>query len=718
MTKRCLIISGAVGPSHLYRADQLRKSLEILGYTTSITHLNDPVDIVALVDRAENNSLVIFVRCPLVGPVAEALSVAKRRDFAVIADFDDLIFRTDIFSPAYMDGISYLSGDEQSAYYQGIRDYRAMVQAVDGVLVSTNSLADEVLEAGGSAVWVVPNVFNYSTEALARHLRFIRWGLRSDQVVIGYASGTLTHQRDFEEARDALVEVLRRSPSAKLLIVGEFDPCRLSMPRDIMQQVELDSRLRTLGEMPYIYARFDVAIAPLQRNNPFTDAKSNLKFLDAALVGCPTVASPTRTYAELSDGHEILLAGNSEEWINALMTLIDASSRRKAVADAALERVGRDFSPSSHVTLVKNALEGLASHRSRQRIVKRSSIPLPLNQRGGSVLSWILPEPDPGSGGARSVFRLAANAREFGIGSTVYLSPTGAGTYGAELLSEEFGVPVSDDLTGISSGSRLVATQWTTALFAVNAVETPYRPIYFIQDYEPLFYPMSYEYVKAESTYRLPFHHVYYGPWVGRRVGGSPKGKSLSLPFPVEGEYRTPIAASEFRAPRDIAWLARPGMDRRCHGFALEVLGAVLSDAPDVRIHTFGSHELGAEVTGFHHHGVLDAPALATLYRRVSVGVSISTTNPSAIPYEMVSCGCVPVDLDNEVSRTTYQGMSDVPLLLDLDPYLASRQILTLLEDERDLARRRKKALAVAPTLPSVRQISRKFANFIKSLNK
>src|SRR6202035_5617488 len=51
--------------------------------------------------------------------------------------------------------------------------------------------------------------------------------------------------------------------------------------------------MRPLRELPDELARFDINIAPLEVGNPFCEAKSELKFFEAALVEVCTVASPT-----------------------------------------------------------------------------------------------------------------------------------------------------------------------------------------------------------------------------------------------------------------------------------------------------------------------------------------------------------------------------------------------------------------------------------------
>ena len=42
--------------------------------------------------------------------------------------------------------------------------------------------------------------------------------------------------------------------------------------------------------------------------------------------------------------------------------------------------------------------------------------------------------------------------------------------------------------------------------------ELPTRRLYFIQDFEPLFYPAGAEYVLAEETYRFGFRAITVGP--------------------------------------------------------------------------------------------------------------------------------------------------------------------------------------------------------------
>ena len=47
-----------------------------------------------------------------------------------------------------------------------------------------------------------------------------------------------------------------------------------------------------LHHLPDEIARFDINLAPLEPDNPFCDAKSELKYFEGALAGVCTIASP------------------------------------------------------------------------------------------------------------------------------------------------------------------------------------------------------------------------------------------------------------------------------------------------------------------------------------------------------------------------------------------------------------------------------------------
>src|SRR6185295_4097790 len=63
----------------------------------------------------------------------------------------------------------------------------------------------------------------------------------------------------------------------------------------------------------------------------------------------------------------------------------------------------------------------------------------------------------------------------------------------------------------------VVATAWPTAYAAFNSCCSGKR-FYFVQDYEPYFYPVGGVSLLAENTYRMRFHAITAGRWLAKKL--------------------------------------------------------------------------------------------------------------------------------------------------------------------------------------------------------
>src|SRR5262245_17743690 len=85
---------------------------------------------------------------------------------------------------------------------------------------------------------------------------------------------------------------------------------------------------------------------------------------------------------------------------------------------------------------------------------------------------------------------------------------------GLEGLFEEVEIsaqPASDEELPVSPGDRFIATTWWSAHIANAATRElgQERFLYLVQDYEPLFYPMSTWNALAEQTYSFPHYALF-----------------------------------------------------------------------------------------------------------------------------------------------------------------------------------------------------------------
>jgi glycosyltransferase involved in cell wall biosynthesis len=56
----------------------------------------------------------------------------------------------------------------------------------------------------------------------------------------------------------------------------------------------------------------------------------------------------------------------------------------------------------------------------------------------------------------------------------------------------------------------------------------------------------------------------------------------------------------------------------------------------------------------YQDHGVLEDKQLASLYRRATVGLVLSSTNPSIVPLEMMACGLPVLDLHTDATAAEF----------------------------------------------------------------
>ena len=88
---------------------------------------------------------------------------------------------------------------------------------------------------------------------------------------------------------------------------------------------------------------WDIALVPLE-NSPFNQCKSELKFIELAVLGLPGVYSDICVYnTVVEDGINGFLASNEDEWIKKIEMLILDKNLRKTIRQNALNKVLADY---------------------------------------------------------------------------------------------------------------------------------------------------------------------------------------------------------------------------------------------------------------------------------------------------------------------------------------------------------------------------------------
>jgi glycosyltransferase involved in cell wall biosynthesis/GT2 family glycosyltransferase/SAM-dependent methyltransferase len=288
-----------------------------------------------------------------VGTAVEMMRLRRKR---VVFDVDDLTIDPDLAKIAIIDGIrsQFLAEDAIRVNYSAVRD---TMRSADVCFAPTEELALHMRKQA-KVVHVLPNGFDDHTHNLSR-LAARRWRReRTDRLIrLGYACGSRTHQRDLGVAIEAIARLLRENPDCRLVLY------RMADGRQPMVDVEeypallgLTDRiewraLRSLADLPEEIARFDVNLAPLELGNPFCEAKSELKFFEAALAGVPTIASPTGPYRRaIEHGKTGFLAASADDWYGYLRILIEDPALRDRIGRAAYQEALARFGPLARTT--------------------------------------------------------------------------------------------------------------------------------------------------------------------------------------------------------------------------------------------------------------------------------------------------------------------------------------------------------------------------------
>jgi glycosyltransferase involved in cell wall biosynthesis len=286
-----------------------------------------------LAGLSERYGCVVLYRVPWDDDVAAFVESSRKRGRRVLVDVDDLVFDPD--AAAFIRALDQMAPAERARYEAGIAALRRTLEEVDGVVVSTEPLQVAATRVN-DRVEVVPNVVSREMAEMGRAARETASRSR-DAVTIAYLSGTPTHDRDFLEAADAVLWALDEFPLVRFQAVG---------------YLTLDERFSAFGKrierippqplrgLPSLLAGVDVNLAPLEPDNPFTEAKSCLKYLEAAVVGVPTVASARADFVRVIDsGANGMLADDPEGWRSALGALIESSGVRTDLGNAARRQV-------------------------------------------------------------------------------------------------------------------------------------------------------------------------------------------------------------------------------------------------------------------------------------------------------------------------------------------------------------------------------------------
>jgi glycosyltransferase involved in cell wall biosynthesis len=236
----------------------------------------------------------------------------------------------------------------------------------------------------------------------------------------------------------------------------------------------------------------------------------------------------------------------------------------------------------------------------------------------------------------------------------------------------------------------VVATGWETVYPAVLLPGCRARA-YLVHDHEPEFFPTSAESLWAERTYGFGLYPVCGGEWLRDLVRDRHGRDGSSFRLGVDHATYRPLPLERRRDT--VLFYARRVTARRAVPLGLLALDELRRRRPDVRIVLFGTEEELDASFAYEWLGVASPSALARVYGEATAGLSLSLTNYSLVPQEMMACGLPCVDLAGRSSEAMFGRDGPVELARP-DPLSIADALEALLDDEQRWRRRSEAGLA------------------------
>ena len=326
-----------------YRVWQKQEHFRRLGWPCLVLDWHETE---AAVSALQCCTEVIFYRVPARPSVLGLIAEAGRLGLRPFWEVDDLIFDETLYRRN--GNLATLPPSLRQEVLSGVRLYRQAMLACGRTIASTPTLAQCMRDAGIAEAVCIENALDDETISTARSLRAERAGrdggagAPAGATTIVYGSGTRTHDADFAIAAPAIERLMRAHPTLRLRIVGD-----LTLPAALYR---FGSRVEALAGTNYraylrLLSEADIAIAPLEATL-FNDAKSNIKFQEAAILGIPCVASPRAAFTDIMvQDHNGLLAESDADWEQALDRLIRDASLRDRLGRQGLADVIERYAP-------------------------------------------------------------------------------------------------------------------------------------------------------------------------------------------------------------------------------------------------------------------------------------------------------------------------------------------------------------------------------------
>ncbi|WP_378147482.1 glycosyltransferase family 1 protein [Cnuibacter sp. UC19_7] len=317
--------------------------------------------------------------------------------------------------------------------------------------------------------------------------------------------------------------------------------------------------------------------------------------------------------------------------------------------------------------------------------IPHPAVTSPVTVTGESItFAWIMYPPGESSGGAQNIFRFMKHLEDAGHRNRVYLYAANEAFSPAlvqQMIQSSPSYPEIRATFRAYDGAvdpdvdAIFATGWETA-YPSFLDPSPARRLYFVQDFEPYFFPVGSEAVLAENSYRFGFEAFTAGGFLAKKLRDEYGMKTTPFEFGADADrYRVTHTGER----KEVFFYARPVTARRGFELGILALQRFAEAKPDYTINLAG-WDVSKYKIPFAYNNLknLRLDELNGLYNRCATGLVISLTNMSLLPLELLAAGVIPVINDGPNNRL----VSDNPYFefTEASPPALARRMIEVVE--------------------------------------
>ena len=302
-------------------------------------------DMAGFKNRLHAFHVVIFYRVPATPAIIDLIRYARRLGLTIFYEIDDLIFDEANYPPPLESFAGLVTAEEYPGLVTGTPLFSAAMEMCDYGIASTPPLQAVMARFVRSGrCHLHRNGLGPDHERVAPAVTDETLAVKRarPEVVAFFGSGSRSHNENFDRfAAPALAAAFERHPNLRLRVIGH-----LALSPELQRfadRIELIDFVSNTEAYWLRLAEADINLAPLTPS-VFNDSKSEIKWLEAAMLAVPSVVSGSPVYREaLEDGSDALIADTPAEWAQALDRLVADAALREVMGQAARAKAFRNY---------------------------------------------------------------------------------------------------------------------------------------------------------------------------------------------------------------------------------------------------------------------------------------------------------------------------------------------------------------------------------------